>query len=201
MPLGAISNSDSDSLDVPLPALPSSQPSSVTTQHPTAAKSKSNSSLSSESVFVGNMENTADLSLESHTITNVTQTSRVKHGLIREGDQAAINTPQMSDVLKKIASVAQKQNMDGNMENTAESGVNSNIHVPNFSHSTQVYSTEVYTRFKVLKIIKMVDFHVKSARHVYSEAAMILKCICGNIQMRNFTNVLTARTGQNIMQP
>ena len=139
MPQGAVSNSDSDTLDVPLPAFPSSQPSSVTTQHPTAAKSKSNSSLSSESVFVGNMEDTADLSLESHTITNVTQTSRVKHGLIREGDQAAINTPQMSEVLKKIASVAQKQNMVGNMENTAESGVNSNIHVPNFSHSTQVY--------------------------------------------------------------
>ena len=111
MPQGAISDSDSNTLDVPLPAFPSSQPSSVTTQHPTAAKSKSNSSLSSESVFVGNMENTADLSLESHTITNVTQTSRVKHGLIREGDQAAINTPQMSEVLKKIASVAQKQNV------------------------------------------------------------------------------------------
>ena len=80
-----------------------------------------------------------DLNLESPIITNDTQTSSVKHGLVREGDQAAINTPQMSEVLKKIASVAQKQNMVGNMENTAESGVNSNIHVPNFSHSTQVY--------------------------------------------------------------
>ena len=52
-----------------------------------------------------------DLNLESPIITNDTQTSSVKHGLVREGDQAAINTPQMSEVLKKIASVAQKQNM------------------------------------------------------------------------------------------
>ena len=52
--------------DVCLPATPSSKLLSVTSQQPTTAKSKSNSSLSSESVFVENTVNTAELGENSN---------------------------------------------------------------------------------------------------------------------------------------
>ena len=66
MPKGTTSNSNSNMPDVRLPATPSSKLLSVTSQQPTTAKSKSNSSLSSESVFVENTVNTAELGENSN---------------------------------------------------------------------------------------------------------------------------------------